>query len=115
MTDLFDWTPPPKYPNAPGFKTGGTSRDAARKMAPRARTLRDQVWATLRNVYPTGLTADEVATRIGRSVLSVRPRLSELAAAGKITPLIRPDGKTERRTNESGLDANVCVCVLESE
>lgn len=114
MTDLFDWTPPPKYPNAPGFKTGGTSRDAARKMAPRARTLRDQVWATLRNVYPAGLTADEIGTRIGRTEFSVRPRCSELRATGRIKPLILPSGKIERRTNASGLDANVWVCVLES-
>lgn len=112
MIDLFDWTPP-KYPNFPGSKESTTSRDAARKMAPRARTLRDQVWATLRNVYPAGLTADETALRIGRSELSIRPRLSELRALKKIAPSIMLDGKTERRPNASGLSATVWVCVLE--
>lgn len=104
MADLFDWTPVPGYPTQPGFKERTTSRDAARKIAPRAQTLRDQVYATLRNVWPAGLTADEVALRIGRKEFSVRPRLSELRASKDImpTPLRRP--------NESGVDAIVWVC-----
>ena len=107
MTDLFDWTPPSKYPESPGFKEGTTSKAAARKIAPRAQTLRDQVWAALRNVWPAGLTADEVALRIGRKEFSVRPRLSELRALKQIQPT------TLRRPNESGVDAIVWVCTQE--
>lgn len=101
--DLFD-LPQAGYPTTPGFKERTTSRDAARKIAPRAQTIRDQVYATLRNVWPAGLTADEVAVRIGRREFSVRPRLSELRALKEIMPT------TLRRPNESGVDAIVWVC-----
>lgn len=39
------------------------------------------------------LTADEIAERTGDSILTVRPRVTELAKAGKIvkTPLRRPN------------------------
>lgn len=112
MTDLFDWTPPPKYPEAPGFKEPTTSRAAARKIAPRAHGLREQVFATLRNVWPAGLTADEVALRIGRKEFSVRPRLSELRKMKQIMPVLLAAGgiKPMTRPNESGVDAIVWVC-----
>lgn len=110
-SDLFDWTPPAGYPSAPGFKERTTSKAAARKIAPRAQTIRDQVYATLRNVWPAGLTADEVALRIGRREFSVRPRLSELRAASEIMPATwAADGSALRRANESGVDAIVWVC-----
>lgn len=109
MRDLFDVAP--LYPQSPGFKERTTSKAAARKIAPRARTLRDQVYATLRNVWPAGLTADEVALRIGRKEFSVRPRLSELRAAKDIIPAMREGGREPlRRKNESGVDAIVWVC-----
>ena len=106
MSDLFDWTPPKRFDpyGGPGYKEHTTSRAAARKMAPRARSLRDQVLATLRNVWPAGLTADEVALRIGRTEFSVRPRFSELRALKEIVPT------TQRRPNASGSDAIVWVC-----
>lgn len=110
MRDLFD-LPPTGYPHAPGFKEQTTSRDAARKISPRAPTLREQVYATLRNVWPAGLTADEVALRIGRREFSVRPRLSELRNVGDIHPATRNSaGDPLRRANESGVDAIVWVC-----
>lgn len=112
MADLFDWADPvPTYPRSPGFKERTTSRDAARAIAPRAQTIRDQVYATLRNVWPAGLTADEVAVRIGRREFSVRPRLSELRAVGEIMPATwAASGEPLRRANESGVDAIVWVC-----
>ena len=74
---LFDWEPSPKYPSAPGFKERkGTSRDAARKIAPRAATLRDDCLRVLTEVWPAGHTADEVATILGKTVLAIRPRFS---------------------------------------
>lgn len=109
--DLFDWTPPVGYPAQPGFKERTTSREAARKIAPRAQSLRDQVLITLRVAWPGGLTADEAARKIGKSEFSVRPRLSELRAAGEIMPA-KLEGGTRplRRPNASGIDAIVWVC-----
>lgn len=111
MPDLFDWKPAREYPETPGFKERTTSREAARKIAPRAQTLRDQVLITLRVAWPGGLTADEVARKIGKREFSVRPRLSELRTAGEIMPaMLAPAGRPLRRPNESGVDAIVWVC-----
>ena len=89
------------YPQAPGFKTGGTSRDAALAMKGRASVLRERVYAEIAAAGQSGLTADQVAARLGESVLSIRPRLSELYHANPSR--IVPTG--ERRTNESRLKA----------
>jgi hypothetical protein len=109
-SDLFNWTPAAKYPSAPGFKESTTSREAACKMAPRARTIRDQVHAALRNAWPNGLTADEVSTLIGKSPFAVRPRLSEMREMNQIFPALLPNGEHVRRPNASGLNATVWVC-----
>ena len=63
----------------------------------RLRTLALQMLAAT----PAGLTADEIAVRLGESVLAVRPRVSELFHAG----LIEKTGA--RRFNASGLRAHV--------
>lgn len=94
MGDLFDI-----YPSAPGFKTPGTSQQAAMAITPHATALRDRV----ESLFLTGatLTADECAETLGVTVLAARPRLSELAKMGLIvkTP--------ERRKNASGMSAQV--------
>jgi predicted ArsR family transcriptional regulator len=51
--------------------------------------------------WPKGRTADELAKLLRRSPLSVRPRLSELKALGKVA------ATGERRRNESGMTATV--------
>lgn len=89
--DLFS------YPRAPGFKERTTSRDAARAMTD-AEVLRDQAFSVIRDAGAGGLTADEVATILERNILSVRPRLSELAHEQPAR--IVPNGA--RRPNESG-------------
>lgn len=96
--DLFSIRP--RYPQAPGFKEATTSRDAAEKIGA---TVNERRAAVLREIAsaPNGLTADEVASRLGLSVLAVRPRVSELKADGKIVPT------GERRPNSSGLLAKV--------
>ena len=73
------------YPTAPGFKTTTpeTSALAAAQIAARSGDLRGGVLLILKN---KNCTADEVADQLGESVLSVRPRLSELRAMGKIIP-----------------------------
>lgn len=95
--DLFDI----RYPDSPGFKSSGPSEEAAHKVTGRAAILRAQVLERYRKVYPQGLTADEVASALNQSVLSIRPRVSELHRNGEIT-----DTKT-RRKNDSGMSATV--------
>lgn len=90
----------PHYPSAPGFKARGPSEDAARTIAGSASKLRAQVLAELRR-WPDGRTADELARLLQRDRLSIRPRLSELRADGKIR------ATNERRRNESGMTATV--------
>lgn len=88
------------YPAEPGSKErGGCSAEAAAAMAPDAATLRGQVLAALIEIGP--MTADEIATAIDLSVLSVRPRVSKMAAL----ELIERTG--ERRPNVSGMSAAV--------
>lgn len=99
MVDLFDF----KYPKSPGFKEATTSKDAAAAIAPRAQSLRDAVLAVMREGWPCGFTADEVAQIMGKSVLAIRPRLSELRKTGDIM------STGIRRPNDSGVMARVWV------
>ena len=89
------------YPHAPGFKALDTSRDAAQAITPRANTVRAQCLNTFR--IGGGYTADEVARILGYSILTVRPRITELYKQG----FIEPTGS--RRTNKSGHAARVWV------
>lgn len=88
-----------QYPDHPGFKDkGDTSQEAANSVAGRAKALRE---AVLLAVQHRPRTADEVADALSMSVLTIRPRLSELRATNKIA-------KTgERRRNASGKMAAV--------
>jgi hypothetical protein len=106
--DLFNWKPPAGYPARPGFKEATTSRDAAEKVVPIAKGLRDNVLVVLRAVWPEGLTADEVAAKVHKKEFSIRPRLSELRAMRAIEPRT-VKGVVERRPNESASDAIVWV------
>lgn len=89
-----------RYPTSPGFKSRGTSSLAARRIAPHAAALRERVFAFLKANYPAAFTADEVADRLGVSILSVRPRMSELRRSDMIEPT------EERRVNASGMMAH---------
>jgi predicted transcriptional regulator len=93
VTDLF------RYPEAPGAQDRDTSRAAADDIAPTAPQLRARALAVLER--SNGLTADEVAGRLGLSILSIRPRLTELSRLGSV----RDSG--ERRRNHSGKKAIV--------
>ena len=91
------------YPDVPGFKVGGTSREAAEAAQVGAELLRFRVFQALK-AGPS--TADECACRIGESVLSVRPRMTELKAMGKVIDT------GVRRKNASGRRAAVWAPVL---
>ena len=89
----------PTYPVGPGYQHTDTSRDAAASMMPTLDTIRYQCFEALRVMG--NATADEVADRLGLSVLTVRPRITEL----KRKALIVDTGI--RRTNRSGRYAAV--------
>lgn len=91
MTDLFT------YPHRPGWKSRETSREAAESVSCAA-TLRQLAYALI-TARPR--TADEIATALDRSVLSIRPRVAELSRLGKI------EDSGERRVNRSGKKAIV--------
>ena len=93
MTDLF------RYPHQPGAQDRDTSRAAATDAAETAPQLRARALAIVEQ--SNGLTADEVAGRLGLSILSIRPRLTELSRMGKV----RDSGV--RRRNASGKKAIV--------
>lgn len=88
MSDLF------RYPRTPGARGTDTSRAAADVAAETAPLLRARALAVLER--SRGMTADEVAGRLGISILSIRPRLTELSRLGKV----RDSGS--RRRNASG-------------
>lgn len=76
------------YPATPGYaRDSFTSRDAATAVLPKMRPLHVAIIGVLRRFGP--LTADEIATHVGRHILTIRPRLTEL----------RLDGFVERTTD----------------
>lgn len=97
MTDLF------AYPYAPGAQNTDTSRAAAAEIASASPRLRELVLGEFER--SNGLTADEAAGRLGLSILTVRPRCTELLRLGKL----RDSGA--RRLNNSGRKAAVLLPV----
>lgn len=93
--DLFTYAE--RYPQTPGWRPTDTSRAAAEQID--AGTLRAKVLQTIRAFGP--LTADECAQRLCLSILSIRPRCTELRALGRL----RDTG--QRRANASGRHAIV--------
>ena len=91
------------YPGTPGFKEPTTSREAARKIRPATAALYEDILREIGLAGDRGLTADETADKLGKSVLLIRPRFTELGPKhlGKI------EKTGERRTNESGMAASV--------
>lgn len=96
-------TLPATYPHVAGFKAAGTSSQAAQRIAGTVGAAHCRILELLADpeIRWGGLTPDEVAARMGRSVLYVRPRVSELLALGKLIPT------GARRKNSSRLSAGV--------
>lgn len=80
------------------FSKTNTIREAKKRIDSRVEKLRALCLQALQNFEST---ADEVADMLDESVLSIRPRISELAHKGLITD------SGIRRTNESGSLATV--------
>lgn len=90
------------YPNAPGFKGTASSKEASPGKYAASR-LRSAVLAHLRAHGPA--TPDECASALSESILSIRPRFSELRLQGKIMPT------GEHRKNASGKKAEVLAII----
>lgn len=105
MKDHYGDAPAPEtYPHRPGFKQGTTSRQAAERVSDAA-GLRARV---LVEIVASPGTADEIAARLGKSVLSIRPRVTELFKLGKIETAPHPSGIGPlSRPNASGRSALV--------
>lgn len=91
-----------RYPNRAGFKEkGGTSQEAAAAIEAkgRAATLRAKVLGAFELGWQG--TADELAFNLGESILSIRPRVTELHKQGRL------ERSGVRHVNESGAYAHV--------
>lgn len=82
-----------------GYRRMDTAHDAAEGAARFTKRFHAEIIAALKSKGP--MTADETASAIGASVLSIRPRFTELASGGAIVDT------GERRHNESGRRAAV--------
>lgn len=92
------------YPDAAGFKGDAeTSREAAEAITPKLGRLQAMALAAIGEAAANGLTADELAARLGMDRWSIQPRTSELSRKG----LIRDSGN--RRPNVTGKAAIVWV------
>ncbi|MBX9644927.1 MAG: MarR family transcriptional regulator [Novosphingobium sp.] len=91
------------YPDAPGHRNAETSIAAANALAPKLGRLQRMAVRAIRDAGENGLTADELAARLGLDRWSIQPRTSELKRKG----LIRDSG--QRRPNCTGKLAIVWV------
>jgi len=90
MQNSFDF----KYPHKAGHRNVDTSVEVAEKVNKTLKRVAKIVLLELEKVYPKGLTGTEIANKCNRSILSVRPRTSELKILGLIVDT------EERRKNE---------------
>ena len=72
------------YPELPGYKGGETSKEAADAIAPIAPGWRGKVLKFLCDNGSQSWLPDEVARELGVSPFLIRPRFTELQAAGLI-------------------------------
>ncbi|SHG87197.1 hypothetical protein [Bradyrhizobium erythrophlei] len=94
------------YPKGLGYKENDTSKDAAEEFESRAVVLRARAYSYIsRN---PGRTADQIAEALGETIVSMRPRVSELRKEG----LIVNDG---RGVNASGMSAHRWRVATEAE
>jgi len=91
------------YPDAPGHRNINTSVAAADALAPKLGRLQRMAEDAIRDAGWLGLTADELAAKLGMDRYSIQPRTSELRRKG----LIRDSG--QRRPNSTGKMAIVWV------
>src|SRR5438477_11741206 len=94
--DLFD-RGEPFYPAFPGSKGASTSREAAEIIAPFASNWRGRVARLFAEKFRSDFTADEAARELNATPFMIRPRVTELGAAG----LIERTGERRRNPNST--------------
>jgi len=92
-----------KYPLEAGYKEQSTSKEAANKINSRGRTrkLRKKTLDAIRRKGSYGATPEEIAEILSESILSIRPRFTEL----KLLKEIEDSG--DRRRNSFGSNTKV--------
>ena len=90
-----------KYPLTAGYKENSTSKEAAKKINSRAANLRTECLDIVKNSCNYGATQEEVAALLSESILSIRPRFTEL----KLLEYIIDSGN--RRKNSFGSNTKV--------
>jgi hypothetical protein len=95
--DLFDRVES-VYPAFPGCaQNSETSREAAEVIAPLASNWRGKVARLYAEKFPSDFTADEAARALNATPFMIRPRVTELGAAG----LIERTGERRRNPNST--------------
>lgn len=89
-----------------------TSKKAAVKAAGEAASRRAQCFSEIAAAGAKGRTADEVAEALGLSPLSVRPRITELSNARRISAQNRPGDLRKRLTRPSSTGSPSLVWVI---
>jgi hypothetical protein len=94
-----------RYPDAPGHRGVDTSIEAAEAIAPDLGRLQQLAAKAIKAAGERGLTADELAARLGQARWSIQPRTTELRHKGVIVD------SGLRRENVTGKRAIVWVAV----
>ena len=82
--DLFGFSPPPEYPDAPGHRGVATSIAAADDVAPKLGRLQRVAEHAIRDAGYYGATADELAANLNVERWTIQPRTTELKLKGLI-------------------------------
>ena len=90
-----------KYPLTAGYKENSTSKEAAEKIDSRSTNLRTECLKIIKRKGNYGATPEEVAEILSESILSIRPRFTEL----KLLQYIIDSG--DRRKNSFGSNTKV--------
>jgi len=93
MQGEFDFD---RYPYKAGHRNVKTSISAADDINKNLSRLQKTVLLELEKVFPKGLTGSELANRLGKNLLTIRPRTTELKLQGLILDT------EETRKNEGG-------------
>lgn len=93
MQDEFDFD---KYPNVAGHRGVRTSIQSAEEINPYISRIKKMIAIELESVFPDGLTGTELALKLKKNILTIRPRTTEM----KLLGIIMDTEKTKK--NDAG-------------
>lgn len=93
MQDEFNFD---KYPNVAGHRGVRTSIQSAEEINPHISRIKKMIAIELESVFPDGLTGTELALRLKKNILTIRPRTTEM----KLLGIIMDTEKTKK--NDAG-------------